>query len=96
MPLPASHLTWYNGRGTSIANVEDEMDVSVEILYLCETCFYASDQPGVCPDCGHELVECRPGTPDDPCRRPLMDQEGRLLTRAPLWWVERYKRLADA
>jgi hypothetical protein len=23
-----------------------------------------------------------------------MDQEGRLLTHAPLWWVERYKRLA--
>jgi hypothetical protein len=67
---------------------------TVERLYLCENCFHASDQPGVCPDCGQALIECCPGEPDDPSRRPLMDQEGRLLTHAPLWWMKRYKRPA--
>ena len=40
-----------------------------------------------CPTCGDPLLTCRPGDPDDPCRKPLMDAQGRIRTRAPLWWL---------
>lgn len=56
-------------------------------LYLCPNHLIPSDQPGICPRCDREMVGCRPGDPDDPCRRPMMDQHGRILTRAPLWWL---------
>jgi hypothetical protein len=69
----------------------------IERLYLCPNCFNALESAAVaepCQVCGHSLVECKPGAPDDPCRKPLTDNDGDLLTRAPLWWVEHYKRLA--
>ena len=69
----------------------------IERLYLCPNCFNALEAPQMsepCPLCGHSLVECKPGAPDDPCRKPLMDADGDLLTRAPEWWVDEYKRLA--
>lgn len=56
-------------------------------VYLCSVHLIPTGQPGVCSECGRELVGCRPGDPDDPCRRPLMDSRGRILTRAPLWWL---------
>jgi len=56
-------------------------------VYLCRRCFVAQAGPGNCPRCGLELVSCRPGDPDDLCRRPLMDAQGRIRTRAPLWWL---------
>jgi hypothetical protein len=34
-----------------------------------------------------KLITCHVGDLEDPCRRPLMDSEGRILTRAPLWWL---------
>ena len=56
-------------------------------VYLCPVHLTPTDQPGTCEQCGRELVGCRPGDPDDPCRRPIMDHSGRILTRAPLWWL---------
>jgi hypothetical protein len=56
-------------------------------VYLCPVHLIPTDSPGVCDQCGRELVGCRPGDPDDPCRRPIMDARGRILTRAPLWWL---------
>lgn len=56
-------------------------------VYLCPRCLWVDESPGPCPDCGHERAVCRPGDPDDPCRRPLMDESGRVKTRAPLWWL---------
>ncbi len=57
-------------------------------IYLCPNCFSPADEPGDCSKCGHARVGCRPGDPDDPCRRPLMDSDGNLRTRAPLWWLQ--------
>ena len=67
-------------------------------LFICQNCFNAVDaedahQP--CAVCGHEFIECRPGDPDDPCRKPLMDADGDLITHAPQWWVDEYKKLAS-
>jgi hypothetical protein len=56
-------------------------------VYLCPRCLSAEGGPGVCPRCGEERLACRPGAPDDPCRRPLMDSRGQVRTRAPFWWL---------
>lgn len=69
----------------------------IERLYLCPNCFNALEAARMsapCDVCGHSLIECQPGAADDPCRRPLADADGDLLTHAPKWWVEHYKRLA--
>ncbi|MEW6567600.1 MAG: hypothetical protein AB1449_05425 [Chloroflexota bacterium] len=56
-------------------------------LYLCPRCLLPGDQPGPCPRCGQERLTCRPGDPDDSCRRPRVDAAGQIRTRAPLWWL---------
>jgi hypothetical protein len=59
----------------------------VEVVYLCPKCLEAQSAPGPCPNDGTELLSCRPGDPDDPCRRPLMDRDGQVRSRAPKWWL---------
>jgi hypothetical protein len=56
-------------------------------VFLCPRCLLAGDTPGPCQRCGGERLSCRPGGADDPCRRPLIDAQGRVRTRAPLWWL---------
>lgn len=64
------------------------MDESgLQRVYLCAHCLLAGDEPGPCPRCGRERLTCRPGDPDDPCRKPLIDATGRVRSRAPLWWL---------
>jgi hypothetical protein len=60
----------------------------MEQIYLCPRCLEAQDAPGLCPRDGTELLTCRPGYQDDPCRRPLMDAKGRVVSRAPIWWLQ--------
>jgi hypothetical protein len=62
-------------------------DTGLVQLYLCPRCLLSGDSSGPCPRCGGERLTCRPGDPDDPCRRPLIDAEGQVRTRAPLWWL---------
>ena len=59
------------------------------VIYICEHCFSVDTAPGQCPACGQPRVECDPHDPDNPCRKPPMDAEGRILARAPLWWLRR-------
>jgi hypothetical protein len=59
----------------------------IEQIYLCPKCFMTQAAPGVCPRDGSELLTCRPGHPDDPCRRPLINAKGRVISRAPIWWL---------
>ena len=63
------------------------MSDPLTVLYLCPNCFSADTEPGDCPACQRPRVECDPGDPDNPCRKPPMDAEGHLLARAPLWWL---------
>ncbi len=58
-----------------------------EVLYVCPHCFTASDAPGECPVCGYKLFEFRPGDVDDPCRCPVINERGEVVTHAPLWWL---------
>jgi hypothetical protein len=60
-----------------------------EWLFLCPNCFMPGEKEGPCTQCGTQVLKCRPGDPDDPCRRPLMDDHGRVRSRAPLWWLQR-------
>ncbi len=63
--------------------------VEAERLYLCARDFTPADGPGACKVCGRDIVECEPGRPGEPSRRPLIDPAGEVLTRAPLWWLRR-------
>jgi len=63
------------------------MDDTGQELHLCPRCLLSGEAPGPCPRCGGQRLTCRPGDPDDPCRRPLIDAEGQVRTRAPLWWL---------
>jgi hypothetical protein len=59
-----------------------------EQIYLCPRCLQAYNSAGRCLKDGSELFTCRLGDPDDPCRRPLIDAKGRVVTRAPIWWLQ--------
>lgn len=73
------------------------MRQEVDRIFLCPACMTPAETAGECPECGTVVIECRPGDADDPCRRPLMDEQGRVLTRAPVWWLQhRVGRLIDA
>jgi hypothetical protein len=56
-------------------------------IYLCQRCFTPAREGGACANCGAEVIGCRPGDPDDPCRKPLMNNKGEVLSRAPMWWL---------
>jgi hypothetical protein len=58
-----------------------------EVVYLCPKCLTGQEEEGLCPIDGTELVECRPGSQEDPQRRPMMDDDGHVVTRAPKWWL---------
>jgi hypothetical protein len=66
----------------------DDMSASTDVeVFLCPRCLDSQPRAGTCPRCGLERIGCRPGDPDDPCRRPLVDASGQVRTRAPLWWL---------
>jgi hypothetical protein len=58
-----------------------------DIVYLCPKCLIAQEAEGHCPYDGTELIECRPGSKGDPQRRPMMHNDGQVITRAPKWWL---------
>jgi len=57
------------------------------IMYVCPNCFTAADASGECGVCGHQLYEFKPGDVDDPCRCPVVNDRGEVVTHAPLWWL---------
>ncbi len=63
------------------------MTDELTMLYVCPNCFSTDTTPGQCPECDRARLECDPGDPNNPCRKPPMDAEGHLLARAPLWWL---------
>jgi hypothetical protein len=58
-----------------------------EVMYVCPNCFTAANAPGECVACGHQLYEFKPGDVDDPCRCPVINDRGEVVTHAPLWWL---------
>ena len=58
------------------------------VFYMCPQCLSIHETEGFCERCKVDRLGCRPGEPDNPCRKPLQDSAGRFRTRAPIWWVE--------
>lgn len=63
------------------------IDTEVKIFYMCPKCMEPAEEPTPCPNCGGERIPCRPGDPDDPCRKPMMSSSGEIRSRAPVWWL---------
>jgi hypothetical protein len=63
------------------------MALDITEQYVCERCFSTDTAPGPCPRCGLMRRYCSLGEPGDAHRRPPMDAQGHILSRAPLWWV---------
>ncbi len=59
------------------------------VVYLCPNCLNSEESEGPCSVCGTLVVECNAGEPGDPGRRPLIDEKGRVRSRAPIWWLNR-------
>jgi hypothetical protein len=61
------------------------MDQS-QVLYICPKCFRVCETESECH--AHRMVRCETGLPGDDRRKPVMDDHGRLVSRAPLWYLE--------
>jgi hypothetical protein len=57
-----------------------------EVLYICPVCFRVCDSKRECHE--HQTIECHTGRPGDARRKPLEDQFGNLVSRAPRWYLE--------
>lgn len=57
------------------------------ILYLCPKCFAPAEEAGPCPHCGAEVKEFCPGSAEDACRKPVINEKGEVCTHVPLWWI---------
>lgn len=66
---------------------------SATAFYLCRMCFKVSETEVVCHD--HPMVLVDPGEEGDERRKPLLDEEGRLKSQAPRWFLEALGFLLD-
>jgi hypothetical protein len=55
-------------------------------FYMCSVCFRTSSRPEQCHN--RPMLDCDAGCWGDVCRKPLMAADGRILTRAPRWWLQ--------
>jgi len=57
------------------------------IIYICPRCFRICESK----DVDHEhprLIACNVGEEGDERRKPITDEHGNLLSRAPRWFLE--------
>jgi hypothetical protein len=66
------------------------MKAEHRIVYKCGVCLRTSWTAEACH--GRPMVECDAGCEGDDCTQPVMDNEGRLRSLAPKWWVYRHRR----
>ncbi len=55
-------------------------------VYICRVCHLVGLKPLSCHP--GRSVACDAGAPGDERSKPLFDRQGRLVTRAPKWWVD--------
>lgn len=55
-------------------------------IYICRTCHRVGERPLTCHS--GKSAKCDAGSPGDERSMPLFDAQGRIVTRAPKWWVE--------
>ncbi|HLF25264.1 MAG TPA: hypothetical protein VJG32_02915 [Anaerolineae bacterium] len=59
---------------------------SGRLFYLCPVCFRCSEVEDECH--AHRMVVCDAGEWGDERRKPIVDEIGRMHTRAPRWFLE--------
>ena len=57
-------------------------------FYLCPICFAVYESEIACKAHNHQMIWCDPIRLTDEQRKPLMDVDGRLASRAPRWFLE--------
>lgn len=57
-----------------------------EIFYMCPVCFEVSKEPR--RHHGREMVSCCAGEPGSYLRKPMTDENGQMVSRAPVWYME--------
>jgi hypothetical protein len=57
-----------------------------QVFYMCAACFRTSDEAENCHN--RPMLHCDTGCWGDECRKPPVTADGRLLTRAPQWWLQ--------
>jgi len=62
-------------------------------IYICPVCFDTSEIKQVCHQ--HMMLRCDPGEVGTDARKPLVDAQGNLATRAPRWFLEARNRLRE-
>ncbi|MBI2935717.1 MAG: hypothetical protein HYY31_02750 [Chloroflexi bacterium] len=60
------------------------------VIYICRYCFNVAEVAGRCHDL--PMVRCQPPPPGDELSKPLVTPDGRILTRAPQWWLQALSR----
>lgn len=55
-------------------------------VYICRVCHLVGRRPLTCHP--GKSVQCDAGEPGDDKSKPLFDRKGKLVTRAPKWWVD--------
>jgi hypothetical protein len=63
------------------------------VFFMCAVCFRVSLELDVCH--GRSMLYCDAGCWGDECRKPPMAANGRILTRAPRWWLQHGSELAN-
>lgn len=61
-----------------------------QVFYICPKCFQVCETESECH--GHLMVICETGHPGDEKRKPVVDSHGRLVSRAPLWYLNALSR----
>jgi len=55
-------------------------------FYICADCFRFSETQDVCH--GGLMMPCFAGEPGSLRRKPVWDERGRMVSRAPRWYLE--------
>ena len=56
------------------------------MFYLCPTCFRVCEE--IPEKHNHPMLACIAGQPGDERRKPVADQFGNYVSRAPRWYLE--------
>ena len=63
------------------------------VFYICPVCFAVCDSEKECH--AHRTLECNAGEPGSEKRKPVKDQFGNYVSRAPRWFLEASGKLED-
>lgn len=63
--------------------------IDTTVVHICPRCLNCEEGQGPCRVCGTEVLACEAGSTEDRIRRPLIDNQGRVRTRAPRWWLRK-------